>query len=147
MIRTLDACRADLLIMTNRRTRMSHPKVMRGSQGTSVRVPHVEFADAADAIGWLKARRFTVYLAEADDSVSYRRVDYTGRTAIVVGSERYGVSRPWYDAALAAAVGRAQRDTNARSASWISSPLRMLRTSAAGRLGSSPAGTAPCGLP
>jgi TrmH family RNA methyltransferase len=97
LIRTLDACKADLLIMTNRRTRMSHPKVIRGSQGMSVRVPHIEFEDVTEAITWLKKRRFTVYLADTDDSTNYRRMDYRGRTAIVVGSERYGISPPWYE--------------------------------------------------
>jgi TrmH family RNA methyltransferase len=58
LIRTLDACKADLLIMTNRRTRMSHPKVFRGSQGMSLVVPHVEFEETADAIAWLKRNRF-----------------------------------------------------------------------------------------
>lgn len=96
LIRTLDACNADLLIMTNRRTRMSHPKVLRGSQGMSVRVPHIEFAETSEAIDWLKQRQFTVYLADTDDSVNYRALDYAGRTALVVGSERYGITKPWY---------------------------------------------------
>ena len=97
LIRTLDACQADLLILTNRRTRMSHPKVIRGSQGMSVRVPFVEFPDPSDAIAWLKKHRFTVYLADTDESVNYRRLDYRGRTAFVVGSERYGISKHWYE--------------------------------------------------
>lgn len=96
LIRTLDACRADLLIMTNRRTRMSHPKVLRGSQGMSVRVPHIEFEDTGEAIDWLKAQRVTVYLADTDESVNYRKLNYSGRTALVVGSERYGITKPWY---------------------------------------------------
>lgn len=97
LIRTLDACKADLLIMTNRRTRMSHPKVFRGSQGMSLVVPHVEFEDTAEAVMWLKRHRFTVYLADTDESVNYRQMNYQGRTAIVVGSERYGISNPWYE--------------------------------------------------
>ena len=40
---------------------------------------------------------FTVYLADTDDSISYRQADYSGRTALVVGSERYGISPPWYE--------------------------------------------------
>ncbi|MCA1672050.1 MAG: RNA methyltransferase [Actinobacteria bacterium] len=96
LIRTLDACKADLLILTNRRTRMSHPKVLRASQGMSVRVPHIDFEDTEEAISWLKKRHFTVYLADTDESVNYRRLDYAGRTALVVGSERYGITKPWY---------------------------------------------------
>lgn len=96
LIRSLDACAADALIMTNRRTRMSHPKVFRGSQGMSLSVPHIEFDQVNDAIDWLKRRKFTVYLADTSDSDNYRSLDYSGRTAIVVGSERYGISKPWY---------------------------------------------------
>lgn len=101
LLRTLDACDADCLIMTNRRTRMTHPKVLRSSQGMSVKVPSVEFEDTLDAIAWLRDRDVTVYLADTDESTSYRRSDYRGRTALVVGSERYGVSQPWYDAGFA----------------------------------------------
>jgi len=62
----------------------------------SVRVPHIEFEDVGEAIAWLKKHRFTVYLADTDESTNYRRMDYSGRTAFVVGSERYGISNPWY---------------------------------------------------
>lgn len=98
LIRTLDACAADCLVLTNRRTRLTHPKVLRSSQGMSIKVPSFEFDEVGDAIAWLKHNRFTVYIADTDESVNYRKCDYRGRTALVVGSERYGVSRPWYDA-------------------------------------------------
>jgi RNA methyltransferase, TrmH family len=101
LIRTLDACAADCLVLTSRRTRLTHPKVLRSSQGMSMKVPSFEFAEAAEAIGWLRARRFTVYLADTDESLNYRSADYGGRTALVVGSERYGISAPWYDAGFA----------------------------------------------
>lgn len=98
LIRTLDACQADALMMVNKRTRMTHPKVFRGSQGMSLSLPWFDFEETGDAIDWLKRRRFHVYLADTDDSVIYTKADYSGRTAIVVGSERYGVSAPWYQA-------------------------------------------------
>jgi len=96
LIRTLDACAADCLVLTSKRTRLTHPKVLRSSQGMSMKVPSVEFADIADAVGWLRRNHFTVYLADTDESISYRQADYAGRTALVVGSERYGISPPWY---------------------------------------------------
>jgi RNA methyltransferase, TrmH family len=96
LIRTADACAADCLVLTNRRTRLTHPKVLRSSQGMSIRVPALEFDEVTDAISWLDSRGFTVYLADTDDSRNYRAADYTGRTALVVGSERYGISAPWY---------------------------------------------------
>jgi len=67
----------------------------------SMKVPSFEFTEVRDAIGWLRRSDFTVYLADTDESVSYREADYRGRTALVVGSERYGVSPPWYEAGFA----------------------------------------------
>jgi RNA methyltransferase, TrmH family len=98
LIRTADACAADCLVLTNRRTRLTHPKVLRSSQGMSIRVPAVEFNEVDGAISWLGGHGFTVYLADTDDSRNYRGCDYRGRTAIVVGSERYGISPPWHAA-------------------------------------------------
>ena len=43
LIRTLDACGADCLVLTNRRTRLTHPKVFRASHGMILTVPTVEF--------------------------------------------------------------------------------------------------------
>lgn len=98
LLRTMDACGADCLVMTNRRTRMTHPKVLRSSQGMSIKVPSLDFDEVGDAISWLERNRFRVYIADTDDSVNYRKPDYRGRTALVVGSERFGVSAPWYEA-------------------------------------------------
>jgi len=95
LIRTADACAADCLVLTNRRTRLTHPKVLRSSQGMNITVPAVEFEEVADAIAWLGRHAFTVYLADTDDSENYRGCDYRGRTAVVVGSERYGISPAW----------------------------------------------------
>jgi RNA methyltransferase, TrmH family len=98
LIRTLDACAADCLVMTSRRTRLTHPKVLRSSQGMSMKVPSFEFTEVSEAIGWLRSIGCTVYLADTDESANYREADYSGRTALVVGSERYGVSAAWYEA-------------------------------------------------
>jgi TrmH family RNA methyltransferase len=97
LIRTLDAVRADALVLTNRRTRLTHPKVFRGSQGTVLTVPSVEFGPAGDAVRWLRGQGFRVLLADTDDAEHYRSVDYSGRVALVVGSERYGISPGWYE--------------------------------------------------
>jgi len=97
LFRTLDACAADCLVLTNRRTRLTHPKVLRASQGMSIKVPALDFDQVADAVAWLADHDAVVYLADTDHSVSYRGADYGGRTALVVGSERYGISAAWYE--------------------------------------------------
>jgi RNA methyltransferase, TrmH family len=98
LIRTLDACAADCLVLTSRRTRLTHPKVLRSSQGMNMKVPSFEFELVSEAITWLRRSECTVYLADTDDSMNYRQADYAGRTALVIGSERYGISAPWYEA-------------------------------------------------
>ncbi|MGI8868039.1 MAG: TrmH family RNA methyltransferase [Mycobacteriales bacterium] len=96
LIRTMDGCAADVLVLTNRRTRMTHPKVFRGSHGMSVRVPYVDFEQPDDAARWLQDRGFALYLADANGATAYRSVPYAARSALVVGNERYGISAPWY---------------------------------------------------
>jgi tRNA G18 (ribose-2'-O)-methylase SpoU len=101
MLRTLDACGGDCLVVTNRRTRLSHPKVFRGSRGMNLRVPVIEFAETAAAARWLRDRDFAVYLATVGaDAMPYRDAAFAERTAVVVGNERYGISPPWFEHAL-----------------------------------------------
>lgn len=98
LLRTLDACDGDCLILTNRRTRLSHPKVFRGSRGMNLRVPVIEFDRPDDAVAWLMRQGFTVYLARpGDGAVRYRSIRFPARTALVVGNERYGISPPWQE--------------------------------------------------
>jgi tRNA G18 (ribose-2'-O)-methylase SpoU len=98
LLRTLDACAGDCLVLTNRRTRLSHPKVFRGSRGMNLRVPVIELGEPADAVAWLRERQFNVYLATPGaDAVAYHDVAFGDRTAVVVGNERQGISRPWFE--------------------------------------------------
>jgi TrmH family RNA methyltransferase len=97
LLRTLDASGGDCLLLTNRRARLTHPKVFRGSRGMNLRVPIIEFDTPDAAIRWLDDRRFAVYLATTGpDAVPYRGVPFPPRTALVVGNERYGISPAWY---------------------------------------------------
>jgi tRNA G18 (ribose-2'-O)-methylase SpoU len=96
LIRTADACRADCIVLTNRRTRLTHPKVFRASQGMVLTVPVVEFERPEDAANWLRERDFDVYLADTDEAENYRARRYDGRTAFVLGAERYGIPKAWY---------------------------------------------------
>jgi TrmH family RNA methyltransferase len=98
LLRTLDACGGDALVLTNRRARLSHPKVFRGSRGMLLRVPILDLGEPATAVRWLRARGFTTYLATPTAAGRpYHDVEFPVRTAIVVGNERYGISREWFD--------------------------------------------------
>jgi TrmH family RNA methyltransferase len=102
LVRTLDACGGDCLVLTNRRTRLSHPKVFRGSRGMVLRVPVIDLGDPDDAVRWLRERGCAVYLATPGaGSIAYHEAAFGERTAIVVGNERYGIAAPWFDHGLA----------------------------------------------
>lgn len=97
LLRTLDACGADCLVMTNRRTRLSHPKVFRGSRGMNLRVPVLDFDEPVDAMDWLHCNGFAVYLATPGPAaIDFHQVAFGGRTAVVVGNERKGITAPWF---------------------------------------------------
>lgn len=97
VVRCADATACDAVVLTNRRVRLTHPKLVHSSMGTSLTVPVFE-ADAADAIAWLRGNGFRIVTTDSDGTVSYRDADYSGRVALVLGSERHGVSAPWHDA-------------------------------------------------
>jgi TrmH family RNA methyltransferase len=60
-----------------------------------LRVPIIDLGEPDAAIRWLRERDFTVYLATPDAGTPYHAVEFAERTAIVVGNERSGISRPW----------------------------------------------------
>ena len=95
LLRTADGAGAELVVVTNRRARPGHPRVFRASHGMSLKVPQVEFARVEDAVAWLRRHDCTVYLAAPGGGVHYRQLDCGGRTALVFGSERFGLSPVW----------------------------------------------------
>ncbi|MGX7681601.1 TrmH family RNA methyltransferase [Jatrophihabitans sp. DSM 45814] len=96
LVRTLDACGADALIMTNTRTKRTNVKVFRASHGTILRIPTVSFDSILQAQTWLDEHGFRVYLADTDGASRYSDANYGPRTAIVMGNERFGISPDWY---------------------------------------------------
>src|SRR5580704_10789758 len=137
LLRTLDACGGDCLIVTNRRTRLNHPKVFRGSRGMNLRVPVIEFAEPADAATWLRERGFGIFLATVSTGATpYLQASYSRRTALVVGNERTGITRPWFSHASGEVtipmVGRADSLNVAVSASILMYDIRSVLSGAAG---------------
>ncbi len=96
IIRSSDGAGVDGILICNRRARLTHPKVIRGSHGSILKKTVVE-ADLDEIRLWLEHNEFKVFLTDTDAEKDYYQVDYSGRVAIVAGSERYGLSKEWYD--------------------------------------------------
>lgn len=95
IIRSVDGVGADGVILCNRKARLTHPKLIKSSQGSNFTIPIVE-TELAEVMEWLKENGFKIYLTDTRAEQEYFEPDYKGRVAIVAGSERYGMSREWY---------------------------------------------------
>ena len=98
VIRCADGAGAAAVVLTDRRTRVTHPLAVKASMGTVFSMPVVD-ASADEVVAW--ARRVGVRCVAADPAAttSYRGRHYGGPVALVLGSERYGLSNEWRAAA------------------------------------------------
>ena len=96
MLRMADGACVDGVLLCNRKARLTHPKLIKGSQGAVLSVPFFEFESVAACRAWLAENRFIVYLADTRAKLFYYDEPFGKKTALVMGSERYGISREWY---------------------------------------------------
>ncbi len=97
IIRCADGAGANGILITNRKQRLSHPRLVRASMGSLFGFPVVE-CEVPEAASWLHAHGFQIITASPDAALSYRQISYTERVAIVVGNEHHGISSEWYAA-------------------------------------------------
>ena len=93
LIRLADAVGAGV-IACDSRVRLEHPKVLHASMATLLHVPVVR-AGGDETRGWLRANGFQVVLADPGCPIGYRDAPYKEKVAVVVGSERYGLTGGW----------------------------------------------------
>ena len=96
-LRTCDGADIDAVFICNRRARITHPKIVKGSMGAAFTKPIVEFSSVEECKAWLKKKNFKIYLTDTRATKTYFEEDYEGRVALIVGSERYGITKPWYE--------------------------------------------------
>ena len=97
MLRVVDGAGADAMFLCNRKARLTHPKLIHSSMLAILTVPIYEFDSVESCSTWLLNKGFTVYLADTRAESMYYELPYGNRTAFVLGSERYGIAREWYD--------------------------------------------------
>ncbi|QVK21360.1 hypothetical protein KHQ82_03290 [Mycoplasmatota bacterium] len=97
IIRSADGAGVDLVILTNKRIRISHPKFIKSSMGTCLNIPIV-VGEMSEVLKWLSKNNFNIYLTDTRAKKNYFEDNYEGNVAIVAGSERYGIMKKWYEA-------------------------------------------------
>ena len=97
LVRVADGAGADAVFIVNRKARLTHPKFIHSTMGAAFHVPIVEFETVDACYDYLRDKNFTVYLADSRAEKMYYELPLGKRVAFVMGSERYGISRTWYD--------------------------------------------------
>lgn len=96
ILRLADGASIDAVFLCNKKVRLTHPKLIKGSQGAILSVPLFQFESVQMCIQWLQKKNFTIYLADTRAEKYYYQEEFGKKTAIVLGAERYGISKEWY---------------------------------------------------
>jgi len=94
ILRTADAAGISAIIFCDPQTDLFNPNTIRASLGT-VFTNQVATASSAEAIAWLKEKGMNLFAAALSGGTWYHEADFRGPTAIVMGSEAFGLSTGW----------------------------------------------------
>jgi TrmH family RNA methyltransferase len=94
ILRTADAAGVDALIVSDPRTDIYNPNVIRASRGTLFTVPTVETSNM-DAFTFLREHGINILAATPQADSVYTLQDLTGPVAVTVGTEDKGLSDFW----------------------------------------------------
>jgi TrmH family RNA methyltransferase len=98
VIRCADGAGAAAVVLTDRRVRIAHPLVLKASMGTVFTMPIID-TSVEEAVKWVRANNVRLVAADPAATATYRGDHYGGACALVLGSERYGLSDEWRAAA------------------------------------------------
>ena len=96
ILRTADAANVDVVIISNPKTDLYNPNIIRSSVGC-VFTNTIVTGSTSEIIAFLKANNIAIYCAALQASVNYNTQDFTKPTAIVVGTEATGLSIDWLE--------------------------------------------------
>lgn len=93
-VRSAQASGADAVLLTNRRVRLTHPRLIHASMAASLTMPTID-CTVDEAAKWFHANGFQAVMADTRAPASYKSLKYSPRAALVLGSERYGIHKDW----------------------------------------------------
>lgn len=93
IIRTCEAAGVDGIIIPKDRSATINATVLKTSVGTTENVKIVQVTNLVQAIIELKKEGYWIVGTDMINSTDYRKIDYTGKVAIIIGNEGSGMSR------------------------------------------------------
>ena len=95
LARTVDAAKVDALIITNLKTDLYNPNVIRSSVGCLFSIP-IAIATNKEVFSFLKSNDIKLFSAAlSENAKAYTEENYTVATAIAVGTEDIGLTDSW----------------------------------------------------
>ena len=82
ILRTCDGANIDAVFICNRRARITHPKIVKGSMGAAFTKPVIEFSSVEECKKWLKKKNFKIFLTDTRATKTYFEESYEGRVAL-----------------------------------------------------------------
>ncbi len=101
MLRTADAAGVTAVVVADPTTDPFNPNVVRASTGSLFTVP-LAVTTTPEALAALEGHDVRILATTPAASTPYWDADFPGSTAIVVGSEQFGLSDAWLDRAAEA---------------------------------------------
>ncbi len=96
ILRSADGAGTNAVIVCDQCTDINNPNVVRASIGTVFAIPVIE-TSSEEALKWLKEHDIQIVAATPHTDKLYTDVNFTKGTAIVLGTEQYGLSKTWLD--------------------------------------------------
>ena len=93
ILRTADATKMDGIIIPKNHSVGLNGTVAKVSTGAIEYVPVAQVTNLVQTIGELKKKGYWVIGLDMDGSIDYKKQDYSGKIAVVIGSEGKGISR------------------------------------------------------
>ena len=94
ILRSLDAAGGDFAVLTNRRVKVTHPRLIRASLGSAFMMPVLDM-DIDSLISWLRDNHFRIILTDLTATQNFCDIPAEGRVAVVAGNEHTGISPVW----------------------------------------------------
>ena len=94
--RTLDSINIDGIFIVDAVSKINNEKITSSSRGTNLIIPSI--SDSYDnVLNYLLNNNYQIFLGEPILGKNYQEYDYKGKIAIVIGNERFGINKDWYN--------------------------------------------------
>jgi len=98
ILRTCDAARVDAVLVCDPKCDIYNPNAIRSGVGCLF-TNQIAVCTSEEAIAWLQQNHFSIFTTDLTATHFYHQADYRKASAIVMGSEAWGVSEKWKTAA------------------------------------------------